>query len=161
MNYLKYIEHAAENLQFYLWLRQYTAKFEALPESEKKLSPEWTMTQAESEKIAMEQTGRMKVSADTAAALKGTGFDSTPRVNESEKPNPFGTPERTPSEDSGSGRASESVMSSNDARSAAWLSMQTINSEDTKKRADAAFGEAGLKWKPCMQKFFSVPMPHS
>lgn len=41
MNYLKYIELSAENLQFYLWLRDYTKRFEQLSEYEKALSPEW------------------------------------------------------------------------------------------------------------------------
>jgi hypothetical protein len=41
MNYLIYVTHDAENLQFYLWLRDYTRRFNALPESEKALSPRW------------------------------------------------------------------------------------------------------------------------
>ena len=41
MNYLKYIELSAENLQFYLWLQDYTKRFEQLPSNEKALSPEW------------------------------------------------------------------------------------------------------------------------
>ncbi|KAH8153560.1 uncharacterized protein LAJ45_02373 [Morchella importuna] len=40
MRYLTYVEHSAENLQFYLWLRDYSARFEALPDNEKALSPE-------------------------------------------------------------------------------------------------------------------------
>ena len=39
MQYLLYVEHAAENLQFYLWLRDYTERFNALSENEKALSP--------------------------------------------------------------------------------------------------------------------------
>lgn len=41
MNYLKYIELSAENLQFYLWLQDYTKRFEQLSEYKKALSPEW------------------------------------------------------------------------------------------------------------------------
>jgi len=148
MNYLKYIEHAPENLQFFLWLRQYTEKFEALPASERALSPAWTMTIAESEKLANEGKNRpMKVSADTAAALKGTGLDSTPRITETEKPNPFGTPERTPSEETE--RNPMSFTSTQDDRSSAWMSMHTTSTAETKKRGGDAFGEAGLKWQPC------------
>lgn len=155
MNYLKYIEHAPENLQFFLWLQQYKEKFEQLPESEKLLSKPWTMTQMESEKyIAEHGIRRMKISADTAIALKGTGLDNTPQVTESEKSNPFGTPERTPSEETN--RAPMSITSS-ETRSTGWLSdVQTQNSEDTKKRAGEAFGEAGLKWQPCEQLPTSV-----
>jgi len=41
MDYLVYVEHNAENLQFFLWFKEYTRRFNALPESEKALSPEW------------------------------------------------------------------------------------------------------------------------
>jgi hypothetical protein len=39
MDYLFYIEHNAENLQFFLWYKDYCQRFEALPEREKSLSP--------------------------------------------------------------------------------------------------------------------------
>jgi hypothetical protein len=39
MDYLVYIEHNAENLQFFLWYKDYCQRFEALPEREKALSP--------------------------------------------------------------------------------------------------------------------------
>lgn len=42
LSYLQYVEHCAENLQFYLWLRDYTARFDGLPSSEKALAKEWT-----------------------------------------------------------------------------------------------------------------------
>ena len=41
MDYLVYISHDAENLQFYLWLQDYTKRFDALPMSEKSRSPNW------------------------------------------------------------------------------------------------------------------------
>jgi len=41
MNYLVYIEHSAENLQFFLWYRDYVARFARLPASEKALSSLW------------------------------------------------------------------------------------------------------------------------
>lgn len=41
MDYLVYVEHNAENLQFFLWYRSYVRRFEALSEQEKVLSPEW------------------------------------------------------------------------------------------------------------------------
>jgi hypothetical protein len=43
MDYLVYVEHDAENLQFYLWLQDYTKRFEEdLKPEEQKLSPEWS-----------------------------------------------------------------------------------------------------------------------
>lgn len=41
MDYLMYVAHDAENLQFFLWYRDYCARFEALDQYEKNLSPEW------------------------------------------------------------------------------------------------------------------------
>ena len=41
MDYLVYVSLDAENLQFLLWLRDYTRRFEELPDSEAALSPEW------------------------------------------------------------------------------------------------------------------------
>lgn len=41
MDYLVYVEFNAENLQFYLWFKDYTKRFNALPESERALSKEY------------------------------------------------------------------------------------------------------------------------
>lgn len=42
MNYLVYVERAAENLQFYLWYKDYVRRFSAMPEDQQRLSPLWT-----------------------------------------------------------------------------------------------------------------------
>ena len=44
MNYLVYVEHAAENLQFYLWYKDYEKRFEAARKTDTSLAPEWTQT---------------------------------------------------------------------------------------------------------------------
>lgn len=41
MDYLLYVSHDAENLQFWLWLQDYTQRFYAAPRSEQALSPLW------------------------------------------------------------------------------------------------------------------------
>lgn len=41
MDYLVYIEYNAENLQFYLWYKDYVKRFEALSEKEQALSKPW------------------------------------------------------------------------------------------------------------------------
>lgn len=147
MNYLKFIELAAENLQFFLWLRAYTKKFNELPESEQALAPEWTMTQSESEKMAFEtQARQMKISADTAAAIKGTGLESVPRIASSDRPNPFHTPPRTPSEETNR-NTTPSEFSASDEKSMGWTSQNSTT--NFKKRAGDAYDEAGLKWQPC------------
>ena len=41
MDYLVYVSHDAENLQFWLWLQDYTKRFYAAPKSDQLLSPPW------------------------------------------------------------------------------------------------------------------------
>lgn len=41
LDYLTYVTHDAENLQFYLWMVDYFQRFRNAPKSEKKLSPPW------------------------------------------------------------------------------------------------------------------------
>ncbi|KAI9842236.1 MAG: hypothetical protein M1837_007381 [Sclerophora amabilis] len=41
MEFLRYVEHDAENLQFYVWLQDYTQRFFASKSSDQALSPEW------------------------------------------------------------------------------------------------------------------------
>ncbi|KAK2774893.1 hypothetical protein FQN53_003407 [Emmonsiellopsis sp. PD_33] len=42
MNYLIYVERNAENLQFFLWHRDYTRRFSLIAERERRRSPKWT-----------------------------------------------------------------------------------------------------------------------
>lgn len=152
MNYLKYIELAAENLQFYLWLRDYTKRFNDLPSSDRALAPEWTGTQAEMERLGAESTAkRLKISADTAAALKGTGLDSVPRIGDIEKPSsPFYTPPRTPSDEM---RRYGTPSEFDDEKSTTWASQ--ASTADVRKRAGEAYDEAGLKWRPCKLRLYT------
>ena len=46
MDYLVYVSHDAENLQFLLWLQDYTKRFYAAPRSEQVLSPPWYQVEA-------------------------------------------------------------------------------------------------------------------
>ncbi|KAL8996327.1 MAG: hypothetical protein Q9169_004127 [Polycauliona sp. 2 TL-2023] len=42
MDYMVYVSHDAENLQFWIWLNAYTTRFYKLPPSEQALSPPWS-----------------------------------------------------------------------------------------------------------------------
>src|SRR5690349_21433109 len=99
MDFLRYIEFDAENLQFYLWYGDYCKRFDELQESEKKLAPEWTAEQALAEKTMAEREKLpKKVASAAAAVLKGTDFDPNAKTGIPEAaPNPFNTPPRTPS----------------------------------------------------------------
>ena len=46
MQYLVYVSHDAENLQFWLWIQDYTKRFYASSESDQALSPPWSEVEA-------------------------------------------------------------------------------------------------------------------
>ncbi|KAI9817570.1 MAG: hypothetical protein M1827_001182 [Pycnora praestabilis] len=143
MNYLIYIEHAAENLQFFLWYRDYFERFALLPAREKALAPEWTISQAEAEVLASQATGQKKLSPETAAMFKGTDFAlgaKSPAVEYSR--NPFNTPPMTPT--------GENVSEVGDFGSGKSFDNSTLASSNTPftKKAAGAFDSADLKWQP-------------
>jgi hypothetical protein len=136
MNYLKYIELAAENLQFYLWLRNYTKRFNDLPENEKALSPEWIPEQQADTPVRSKH-----ISPGAAAIFKGSDFANEPRVVETEKMNPFFTPPHTPNSE-----AKRDGGESIDSYEPSTTTGGGIT--DHALRATGAFEGAGLKWKP-------------
>ena len=145
MNYLIYIEHAAENLQFFLWYRGYSQRFADLPEGERRLAPEWTVEQAEAEALATQNnTNSTKlVSAETAAVFKDTDFAPPMSSVVEVKGNPFNTPPRTPTKERESFAHSDNGWSDN---------ASTINSSyksSHQKKAAGAFEAADLKLQPC------------
>ncbi|KAI0975842.1 hypothetical protein F4678DRAFT_457196 [Xylaria arbuscula] len=97
MNYLIYIEHAAENLQFFLWYRDYVRRFEAAPASETVLSAEWTQTMEEDTitKIQKDAADKARKGVPAAMAIfKGTDFEKPPEI-QAESRDPFATPPRS------------------------------------------------------------------
>ena len=78
MDYLVYIEHAAEHLQFFLWFRGYVQRFNSVAPSEKALAPEWTH---QDQKNALEEWKKMQANiqkqqpqTEVNEVLKGTVF---------------------------------------------------------------------------------------
>lgn len=143
MNYLVYIEYSAENLQFFLWYRDYVKRFNELPSSERVLAPEWTVEQAEAE-ASTNQTNAAQVpmSKEAAAILKGSDF-VPPSVSmvELKSSDPFNTPPRTPTT-VGSIAPFESAESE--------LQPTAKNpGKSFQRKAAGAFAEADLKWQPC------------
>ena len=149
MNYLVYIEHAAENLQFYLWYRDYVKRFSDLPPNERSLAPVWSAEQAEQDAQANLGAPPLKqqVSAETAAVFKGTDFAPPVASVVEVKGNPFNTPPRTPNDNRDSLAPTERAWSDNGS---------TLNSNTTNKsfhtKAAGAFENADLKWQPCEPK---------
>lgn len=146
MNYLKYIELAAENLQFFLWYRSYAKRFSELPEKEKVLSPVWI------EDHDAEAPSRPKrINTEAAAIFQGTDFANDPKspdgTDEGSKSNPFFTPPHTPNSDTK--RDGAESLDSYDP------SMTSTARTDHGKRASGAFESAGLKWKPCKFNWYT------
>lgn len=120
MNYLIYVERSAENLQFFLWYRDYVKRFEQAKTWDLALAPEWTPAMEEEaiQKIQKDQAEKARKKPNsktgdvTIEIFKGTDFEkgSTPGLSSprgrstSDLPegtragsnNPFGTPPDTP-----------------------------------------------------------------
>ncbi|KAL8896701.1 MAG: hypothetical protein Q9207_007584 [Kuettlingeria erythrocarpa] len=147
MNYLIYIEHAAENLQFFLWYQDYAKRFDLLSENERHLAPVWTAEQAEAQASALKDnpTPMKTMSVGTAAMFKGTDF-AAPKatVVEIGKGNPFNTPPMTPLSP---GRDSVAQSEYPWSDSASTLRSGFKASHD--KRAAGAFDAADIKLQPC------------
>ncbi|KAI1398584.1 hypothetical protein F4819DRAFT_489443 [Hypoxylon fuscum] len=103
MNYLLYIEHAAENLQFFLWYQDYVKRFNDAFTSDTLLSPEWTqaMEDETAARIQKDTVERLKKEPKTITAIfKGTDFEKgAAEIAVTEIMDPFPTPPATPSDD--------------------------------------------------------------
>lgn len=109
MNYLLYIEHSAENLQFFLWLRNYTARFNDAKTADMALAPPWTQQSQDQAFTKLQKEHRNDLKRDpigVAGIFKGTDFEkranTTCTMLDGSSPfsetNPFNTPPRTPLE---------------------------------------------------------------
>lgn len=143
MNYLKYIERSAENLQFYLWFQDYSARFEKLPESEKALAPAWTKAQAEASSNMLANKPSKKVSQHVAEVLKDTDFAENKPKPMNGNADPFQTPDKSPS-------FAEKRDSMSEYGSSTIGEKTTASSTMYQASAGQAFEDAGMKWKPCM-----------
>ncbi|KJZ79314.1 hypothetical protein HIM_01465 [Hirsutella minnesotensis 3608] len=95
MNYLLYVEHCAENLQFYLWYKDYAKRFEEADTTDTALAPVWTKEMEEDiiTKIRKEQVEKQRPEPEAAEIFKGTGFEKA--TTERNGSNPFSTPPHT------------------------------------------------------------------
>jgi hypothetical protein len=150
MNYMTYIEHSAENLKFFLWLREYGRRFEQISATDKALAPEWTSTQHETVLAAIPVQSRVHRKNKIADEMfKGTDFEES-KQQVFESVDPFGTPPHTPG-DMDAHRNSEQPW--NRAQSVMTGSVGTSafpgsTTESHRVAAGEAFEAAGLK-APC------------
>jgi hypothetical protein len=94
MNYLIYIEHSAENLQFFLWYRDYVKRFNEAPASEVALAPQWTQALEEDTMNNIQKNVAKQVKKGpptTMVIFKGTDFEKTFEAH-MESRDPFLTP---------------------------------------------------------------------
>lgn len=134
MNYLKYIEHAAENLQFWLWYRDYAKRFSHLPPNEQCLAPEWTEEQADAEIVNTNLPAQKKISPEAAAVLAGIDF----ALHKSRRGDLFQTPPGTPAD----------VLKKSSA-SVLMGEVEVTDEDVIHAKAAGAFEKADLKWQPC------------
>ncbi|OAL31109.1 hypothetical protein AYO20_08344 [Fonsecaea nubica] len=151
MDFLRYIEYDAENLQFYLWYHDYCKRFNELSDHEKKLAPEWTADQALAEKTQGEKEKLpKKMTSAAASVLKGTDFDPHAKLAPPDTAsNPFNTPPRTSSV---SATDQGSLVPSNLGYSEDGTTLRTGTTEHG-KRAEIAFEEAGTLQPFTIQPF--------
>jgi hypothetical protein len=139
MDYLIYIEHNAENLQFFLWYRDYERRFYDLPGKERVLSPEWIPETKEVPKLAKDpEKEAMKAKRNGPNALNDIGYDSRGAALFTEDRELAAAEDRQ-----------ASVFC--DSRSTTDPSVSDVTSTPTLAEATA---QAGLKWQPC--RFTSI-----
>ncbi len=99
MNYLIYVERSAENLQFFLWYRDYVKRFKEANTSDIGLAHEWTqaMEDEASTRIQKEHMEKLRKEPEAAQIFKGTDFDRKgAEGGVFESKDPFSTPPITP-----------------------------------------------------------------
>lgn len=143
MNYLVYIERAAENLQFFLWVKNYTKRFAELPATERALAPSWVTEKSDGENLKAAPIVPGTISPEAAAIFKDTDF-AGPTVDVVEYThNPFHTPPATPGRE-GSVPNSEYVWHDDGSTLHSNSTVKSFN-----KNAAAAFESADVKLQPC------------
>ncbi|CAG8958179.1 hypothetical protein HYFRA_00000531 [Hymenoscyphus fraxineus] len=90
MNYLVYVEHNAENLQFYLWYKDYCTRFHALPEHEKALSPPFTQRSSEEEIFRNGEGFTRLKEKNSYASMRDNGPPSNREAGDTKTSDEFG-----------------------------------------------------------------------
>lgn len=136
MDYLVYVSHDAENLQFWLWLQAYTKKFYSAPPSEQALSPPWSVVEG------LQPTGN-DPSQPPKTAEKSKFAVSAYEINFDQQEPPISpTRPMSPQFDK------QSFISG--------IASTTRSAADSVEDANA---QVGLKWKSC-QPFLPNPPNH-
>jgi hypothetical protein len=154
MNYLTYIEHSAENLQFFLWYRDYVKRFSEAKTADIGLAPVWTQAQHEAalQTVQIQSTTQKRMIKPESAAeiFQGTDFEKVPKVTGNGSMDPFVTPPRTPAEAlSGNGSTHPWDSTRGLSEQGSLFNTTPSNAESYHQLAGEAFVAAGMK-QPCM-----------
>lgn len=125
MDYLVYVEHSAENLQFYLWYKDYERRWNALPASQRALSPEVRPDQS-----------------DFPTLTKQKSFNAGDRM-------PMPRPKIMTEGWSADGLSF--FLDEENTEDAGSIAMNSLATTGVLSDADIA-AQAGLKWQPCMPR---------
>ena len=134
MDYLVYVAHDAETLQFYLWLKDYTKRFNALRKEEQALSSEWQQTAA----MTDERKPRVKASVasfgniDIEKATAGTDIRLSQLVPGTK--DIFADPPLSPT-----------TMSDYES----FITKSVQSQKSISEMTDEANAQVGLKWQAC------------
>lgn len=149
MSYLIYVEHAAENLQFYLWFKDYEKRFNTTSTADVKLAPEWTQTMHDETvlKIRKDQADKMRKEPKAAEIFKGTDFEKKKKKrgakgNVSGGSDPFATPPQSSRGDDGSIYTASNTVHS-------------LNATSYQSQASEAFQAAGAR-QPCGSRHLDI-----
>lgn len=134
MNYLIYIERSAENLQFFLWHKDYVKRFNGATTSDLALAQQWTQTMEEETfaRLQKEHRDGLKKQPSASRIFKGTDFEKRGDLPIPEGGNPFSTPPRTPADD----------------HSVDHFGSTTLSGMNYREQANDAITAAGVK-APC------------
>lgn len=131
MDYMVYVSHDAENLQFWLWLQDYTKRFYAAPKNEQNLSPPW---------VAAEQVQPYGNASDQPPRTADKS-----RVDISEYEAKFDHPETF-----------SSPINTTQFDKQSFISGIASSNRTVADSVDDANAQMGLKWQSC--EFASVPV---
>jgi hypothetical protein len=136
MDYLVYVAHDAETLQFYLWLQDYTKRYKALRREEQALSPEWRQTAAMTE--GKDRMPRRKASVASLSDLDPEKGNKSMRMSEliPGAKDLFADPPVSP------GAPATDYES--------FITRSVASQKSIVEMADDANVQAGLKWQACM-----------
>lgn len=147
MDYLVYVTYDAENLQFYLWLEDYTKRFAAAPVSETCLSPECNVHEA---------TRSFTTATEVGPRMPQKGYSTTIILGDLAfaNLNKSSLSSRAP-------LASSAVSSSTSAKasmsSQGPLGSSTVSSSRVQELTVAeANAQVGLLWQSCMNFYFTL-----